>query len=319
MKTLEQLKEFYESDLRADLEALEEKRKKVLQKIYMAGGFLLCGIFVGAVLQMQSPELGIGVIVASVIITVAISYFIISGDGRGYVHEFKVYVIAKIVHFIDGNLSYNPMKHIPKSTFMLSQIFKTKPNRYNGDDYVSGKVGQTEIQFCELDAKYENGSGKNHTVTIVFKGLFFIGDFNKHFASQTVVLPDKTEKFLGKFAQSLQSLNFTRDKLVKMDDPEFEKYFVVRSDDQVDARYVLSTSLMRRIVDFKKKTGMDVYLSFVGSMVFVAISYNKNLFEPRIFRTLLDFEPIREYSEDLALAVGIVEDLNLNTRIWSKQ
>ena len=319
MKTLEQLKEFYDSDLRADIEALEEKRKKVLQKIYLVGSFLLCGIFVGAILQMKSPEVGIGVIVASVIITVAIGYFITIGSGRGYVHEFKVYIIAKIVNFIDGNLSYNPMKHIPKSTFMLSQIFKTKPNQYDGDDYVSGKIGQTKLEFCELDAEYESGSGKNRHTTTVFKGLFFIGDFNKHFASQTVVLPDKTEKFLGKLAQSLQSFNFARDKLVKMDDPEFEKYFVVYSDDQVDARYVLSTSLMKRIVDFKKKTGMDVHLSFVGSMVFVAISYNKNLFEPRIFRTLLDFEPIREYHEDLALAVGIVEDLNLNTRIWSKQ
>ncbi|MFT5169968.1 MAG: hypothetical protein ACI8Q2_000583, partial [Candidatus Omnitrophota bacterium] len=44
-----------------------------------------------------------------------------------------------------------------------------------------------------------------------------------------------------------------------------------------------------------------------------------NLFEPRIFKTLLDFKPIEEYFEDLSFAIGIVEDLNLNTRIWSKE
>ncbi|MHC4388157.1 MAG: DUF3137 domain-containing protein, partial [Planctomycetota bacterium] len=71
--------------------------------------------------------------------------------------------------------------------------------------------------------------------------------------------------------------------------------------------------------DFKRKTNRPVYLSFVGSKVFVAVSYTKNLFEPRLFRTILDFELVQEYFEDLQLAIGIVDDLNLNTRIWSKQ
>jgi hypothetical protein len=34
---------------------------------------------------------------------------------------------------------------------------------------------------------------------------------------------------------------------------------------------------------------------------------------------LIDFAPIQEYFEDLQLAIGIADDLNLNTRIWSKQ
>jgi hypothetical protein len=31
------------------------------------------------------------------------------------------------------------------------------------------------------------------------------------------------------------------------------------------------------------------------------------------------FAPIQEYFEDLQLALSIVHDLNLNTRIWNKQ
>ena len=133
-----------------------------------------------------------------------------------------------------------------------------------------------------------------------------------------MVLPDTAEKLFGRIGQKLQSMNLVRDDLIKLDDPEFEKLFVVYGNDQVGARYVLSTSLMKRIVDFKNKTNRDIYLSFIGSMVFVAISYKRNLFEPRIFETLLDFEPVREYFEDLQMAVGIVDDLNLNTRIWTK-
>lgn len=109
-----------------------------------------------------------------------------------------------------------------------------------------------------------------------------------------------------------------RGSLIKLEDPEFEKMFVVYGDDQIEARYILSTSLMRRIVDFKKKSKRTIYISFVGSKIYVAVSYSRNLFEPRIFKTLLAFSPIKEYFEDLELVYGLVEDLNLNNRIWTK-
>jgi hypothetical protein len=76
---------------------------------------------------------------------------------------------------------------------------------------------------------------------------------------------------------------------------------------------------MNRIVDFRKKAGKNIYLSFVNSRIYLAIPYSKNLFEPRLYKTLLDFKPVQEYFENIQFALGIVEDLNLNTRIWSKQ
>jgi hypothetical protein len=180
-------------------------------------------------------------------------------------------------------------------------------------------VGQTAVKFSEVDAKYESGSGKNRTVQQIFKGLFFIADFNKDFHGRTFVLPDTAEGFLGKLGQAFQEWNISRDDLVRLEDPEFEKEFVVYSNDQVEARYILSTSLMKRIVDFKRQSGKKIHLSFINSQVNVTVSFKRNLFEPRLFSTLLDFEPVREYFEDLVLAVGIVEDLNLNIRIWTKE
>jgi hypothetical protein len=239
--------------------------------------------------------------------------------SRGYVHQFKGKIIQRLVHFIDSNLTYSRAGYISQSSFVGSKIFTTKPNVYKGDDLVRGKIGATAIEFSELNAVHESGSGKNRSRHTIFKGLFFIGDFNKHFSGQTVVLPDTAEKLFGKFGQKLQAMNFFRGKLIKLEDPEFEQLFAVYGNNQIEARYILSTSLMERITNFKKKTGQKIYLSFVWSKVYVAISFTKSLFEPRIFNTLLDFGPVREYFEDLQLAIGIVEDLNLNTRIWSKE
>jgi len=319
MKTVDELKVFYKEHLLNDLILLENERIKIVRKL-MYIGFAVAGVLMVISLLLIS-KFGFEVpfilfpFITGVVIIVIVYRFTVTG----YVMDFKMLIIEKIVRFIDENLTYNRTRHIPKSVFMSSQIFKTEPNRYEGDDYVTGTVGSTKIEFSELDAKYESGSGKNRNVKIIFKGLFFIADFNKHFICQTVVLPDSAQKILGRLGQKLQSFNFNRDQLVKLEDPEFEKNFVVYSNSQIDARYILSTSLMKRIVDFKKKNNKNIHLSFVGSKVYVAISYIKNLFEPRVFQTLLSFEPIQQYFEDLSLAVGIVEDLNLNTRIWTKR
>ncbi|MCP3951513.1 MAG: DUF3137 domain-containing protein [Desulfobacterales bacterium] len=44
----------------------------------------------------------------------------------------------------------------------------------------------------------------------------------------------------------------------------------------------------------------------------------RNLFEPRLFRSILNFKPMAEYFKVLNLALGVIEDMNLNRRIWGK-
>jgi hypothetical protein len=319
MKTLEDLRQFHNTVLSTDLNALEIRRRAIARNLLYVGA-AVAGI--AAIALFFMVQRGIPLlpgIMFPVVIGGALFTFIAHLGSKGYVREFKDTIIRKIVKFLDENLDYFPHRCIPRSTFMASQIFKTKPNRYKGDDYVCGRAGDTQIEFSELNAEYESGSGKNKSRRTVFKGLFFIGDFNKHFTCQTIVLPDTAENLFGSFGKLFQSWNVLRGQLIKLEDPEFERYFVVYGNDQIQARYILSTSLMERIVNFKKKTGQRIYLSFVGSKVFVAVSFTRNLFEPKLFRTLLDFGLIQEYFEDLQLAVGIVEDLNLNTRIRSKE
>jgi hypothetical protein len=319
MKTLDDFSQFYNTELSADLNALEAGRKAIVQKLTYVGAAVAVLVAIGLFIMAQSGVPFSPGILFPLVTGAVLFVFIASLLSKGYVREFKGTIIKKIVGFIDDNLRYVAQRYIPKSTFMTSEIFKTKPNRYKGDDYVSGKIGATQSEFSELYAEYESGSGKNKSCRTVFKGLFFIADFNKHFTCKAIVLPDTAEKLFGGFGKMFQSWNVLRGRLIKLEDPEFERSFVVYGNDQIQARYILSTSLMERIVDFKKKTNRPIYLSFVGSKVFVAVSYTKNLFEPRLFRTILDFELVQEYFEDLQLAIGIIDDLNLNTRIWSKQ
>lgn len=321
MKTLDELKQYYDSELLTELRQLEAQRKQVMRSSLIAFGvILIMGLIVGAIILSSTGNpiaLLIGLI-AAVILGAIVSGFL----SRGYKSEFKQRIIGRLVRFIEPALTYRPEHCITEDVFQQSDIFQHRIDRYDGEDYVSGKVGQTEITFSEVHAEYKttSGSGKNrqtHWHTI-FKGLFFIADFNKHFQGQTAVLPDTAEKLFGRFGQTLQSMAPGRNQLIKLEDPEFERHFVVYGSDQIEARYILSPALMQRICDFKQKTNTELYLSFTGSKVYVAIPVTKNMFEPAYFSCVADFECIAEYYRDLIVAVGIVEDLNLNTRIWTK-
>ncbi len=318
IKTIEELKTFYDATLTGDLTRLESERKKIASRVvslYLTGA---AGVIISFILFFYIQFFAL-------ILFIPVTFgfpFVHSRITKGYVSDFKALVIRKIIKFIDPNLDYLPAQCIPMENYMDSNLFRHRPDRYTGDDYVSGKIGGTELSFSEIHSEYRtqtrSSSGSTQTqYHTIFKGLFFTANFNKNFRGETYVLPDIAQRAFGNLLGNLfQSWNKGRGELVKMEDIDFEKLFVVYSSDQIEARYVLSTSLMKRITDYKNKSGKEIYISFRNNRIYVAISYIKNLFEPKIFKTLLDFAIIREYFEDLQLAVSLVDDLNLNIRIW---
>jgi hypothetical protein len=96
------------------------------------------------------------------------------------------------------------------------------------------------------------------------------------------------------------------------------RIFQVYCDDQVKARYILSTSLMEQIIEFSKKANKKIYISFAEGRIYIAIKHDEELFEPNLYRSLISFAPVREYFETIQLMLGIVEELNLNRNIWLK-
>jgi hypothetical protein len=170
------------------------------------------------------------------------------------------------------------------------------------------------VEFSQVHSEYYTKRGKHHSWVTIFKGLFFVADCLKNFSSQTIVLPDVAQNLLGKLGQALQSFSAPLGRLVKFDDAEFEKYFVVYSEDENQARDILSPALMSRIVEFRKKNRSSwVRLSFAGSQVFVALSREQNFCDPSLFGPIIDFAKIDQYLEYIAFAAEVVDQVNRNT------
>ena len=102
-----------------------------------------------------------------------------------------------------------------------------------------------------------------------------------------------------------------------MEDPEFEETFITVSTDQVDARYVLSTSMVARFVDLSRRIpGMRAL--FKDEKLVLALPSNRDRFEPSLYRRANSSRQLDRFVRDIQRLLRIVEELSLNTRIWSK-
>ncbi|WP_455756248.1 DUF3137 domain-containing protein [Sulfurimonas sp.] len=321
MKSVSELTDFYYKVLYPTLTKLEKDRTQLKHRIILVGlGFTSVSLFIySLIFSATNGDTDIMTFFTIGYITLGgvIYRFLI----KDYTDEFKNKVIEPMINEIDNNLSYTHKMHLSEQIFINSELFTSKPDRLNGNDYVNGKIDEIKIEFSDIHAekRHIDSKGRESWRTI-FQGLFIVSEFNKHFHGKTIVLPDTAQNTFGDLIGGwLQSNNLNRSELVKMDNPEFEKEFVVYSDDQIEARYILSHSLMQRLLSFKNKSKHPIYISFIGESIHMAIEYNKDLFEPSIFRSLLDYKIAMEYIQTLHLAIGIIDELKLNEKLWSKQ
>jgi hypothetical protein len=305
--------------IRPKLEELEVWRLELRQKARKSFVWGVPVAAVGLIMALFTP-IGFVLILAGALIMI-ISHAV---QASKFKKEFKERILPVIIEAVEPGVVYTSNHKISLPVFRHSELFLKHVDRYTGEDHFDGMIGKTALEFSEIHAeeKHESRNSKGHKrthYTTIFKGVFMIADFNKHFSAKTVVLPDTSEKFLGRLGRRLQKWNFAREDLVVLESPEFENEFVVYGSDQIESRYILTPDLMSRFLELKKRTGHSIYASFKESRLFLAISLQNNLFESSFRKSLLEGEVVEEIVSDLQFCFGIVEDLNLNTRIWTKE
>lgn len=300
----------YES-LKPTLTLLEEKRLELkaqgAKNGRIAGG--ICCL-AGVVFAIYGGAGWVGFLI-TFIISGAILYFCISCKSKEVSEFYKKDVISAIVSNLCQGAVFEPSKGISQNIFKGSGLFRS-PDRYSSEDLITGQAGATGFMCSEVHAeeKRVTTDGKGHARTQwvdVFKGFFFIADFQKDFKGKTIVYRD-----------ALIKLHFGEQR-VKLESPEFEDRFDVYSTDQVEARYLLTPAFMERLLALDRKFQGNITVSFLNSNVIIAIPERTNHFEASVWKPLLNAESLKKEFDTLILLIDIIDDLNLNLRIWTKE
>jgi hypothetical protein len=311
MKSEEEVLAFFKSDLQTSLAPLEDFRIKKVRRVknILITALLLVILLVISIFT-QIPFL-IGLCILAIMSSLGFAYETLEKMKITLQGHFKSDILPKILEYLFHQFDYIPNQRIAKSVLTESQLISDEINVVEGEDFMRFKHDETGIMFCETTVFRRNKSDGP-----VFHGIFLVASFNKYFQHQTVVLPRSKVSFLSKFI-NYEIFNIFHE--IKLEDVDFTKKFAVYSTDQVEARYILTPGFMERVLAYRQKVNRKISLSFVNDKMFCTIPNYVNLFEPAIFESFYEFNYFRKSYEALKLYNEIVDDLNLNLRIWSKR
>ena len=230
--------------------------------------------------------------------------------GYGFAYDFKDRVVRRMVEFLDPSFKYQIANHIKLSELMQSGMFHDAKFKLSGSDLVQGVEDGVPFKFSDIQLTREKtfvGKDEDPEESIMV-GSFFIAEFNKVFKSPIFVYAKKT--FGG-----MDNLSYEGEK-VRLEDPDFDKQFTVYGKDQIEARYILTPSMMERLKSLRSRMGSNVYIVFANNNIYIANNNGKDRFEIGMLSSVNRRESIIGYYNDLAEQLGIINELKLNLKIW---
>ena len=262
---------------------------------------------------------------------------------NSYILDCKKLLFKPIIELFVVNVDYYPQKFFKYEKVFESNLFPYLPvdiNTYNkennnkknsyskfhfkGSDAVQGYLGDNYIEFCELDIseEVESGAGESSGKAYreIFHGLFLIADY-KNIQFKTIL----QSEFLGKLTSriNMHSLNFRDEiqlKRIELQNLKFNKYFSVYSEDDIEARKILSPIILEKFGNFAEKNNITIKLSFINNQVFIALGVGQ-IFEPNLKDVLplkkINLDSIEKDAEriyeEISLVSSIIKDLRLNS------
>lgn len=307
-KTVNRLEEFriyYNQTIYPELVRLERLRLRLVGLLVFSF-FLLLGVLF---LQFY-----VNIFLITLVLLIPISLYLIYlfYQIRKFQFTFKPRIMELILNFISEGLNYEKLVYdsknsIDKKRFLNSKIFVTPAEVYDGEDFISGKIGETNFELCELNVQETSsvGTGLNY----VFKGIFLHAVFPEETEGSLMLWPRQSRQFL---TRSIRQYTWQGGENVDQEilNPKFRKLFMAYAMPDTYVVGIMSDPMQEAIVEYIELTGKEIYLSFMDREIYAAITEPKDILEPSIFRSNLSFDLVREFFEDIHLAMSIVRDFD---------
>jgi len=333
----------YREQLKPQLIELEKMRREIAY--FKLPVTIIVALIVAACLEIESlEELSLSVLfklIASQIIDILsldedlllifffIAAFVFMPIFLIYREKFKKEFVQLLIHFINPNLKYFPKKTIDYQEFQESKLFSRQADEWKGEDYVEGALSdQINLKFSQITtARYTIKEGKETEHFRLFQGVLSIANLHQNFQGFIHILPALSPQQKGQ-DQNLSKSEWSKKvhelwkeprpgQAVTLDAPFFTRYFEVYSDVPESVPDILSPALMKELVAFRTEFNQEIYVAFIHSKIYVVLP-NRSIFEPPLYRSLLDLKTTYRYLGEIQLLLGILEEFGLYHPILKK-
>ena len=305
MRRLEEFRIFYNHTIHPELLRLDRRRRRLLLLLLLSVLFLLAVFLFEVVVGVWFVTLAL-----SLPIGMYISY--LGYKIQQFIRTFKPQVVTLILDFIDdsvnyGDLTYDAKGGLTKDRFMDSLLFGTTADVYLAEDYIKGKIGSISFELCELNVR--EFSRVRSRLNYVFKGIFLHARIEESLRGTIVLYPKEYRQYLSRAIREAVSTG-ARSINDMLRSKEFRNTFLSYATRDAKVRDLLSVEMQDILVRYREETGKEIYISFIDKNIYLAVTGERNILEPYLFRSNVSFELVREFYEDLSMLFEIVEDFD---------
>lgn len=301
---------YYNEKILPDLEEFEAYRQPVLKQYYLYCALVVFSFVFIIVFIIYSGNLGYHLDKGTCKILGLIPFgfvYLAHKTKKNFEKTVKEKVINSFLSFF-GRFNWSMDCCIDKEDLLNSGL-TGEITKIENDDYFRGFHDGICITISEV--KLIRGSGQYSSCT--FNGLFIKLDLNKQTKHHTIIIENPS--FCSFLTSGLPN-HFPQMEKVELEDPEFNKHYHVFSQDQVEARYLLTPSFMERFKNLKEiyKTN-HIRASFQKNSVLIAMSSDKDLFVlGDITKSVTDSKEVQTLFEEFAAVLSLIEALKLNIK-----
>lgn len=293
-----------------EVEALRKKTKDSLVRgLLISGGIGLVLSIVG-----KAP----GAIFYALIIGGIITSIKIQKPKQEFIRAFKNTFVLKSLQSVFTDLVYEPEKGLDESVIRNTQMMNMG-DRYSSNDFISGKYKNINVVQADvhIEEEHESTDSNGHTTrtwVTIFRGKWMIFDFNKTFKANIQV----SQKNFGnsRIKNWGQKVKY---KKVMMEDQAFNNGFKTFAQDEHDAFYILTPSLMERIKKLSSSIQGKLLFCFIDNKLHIGLQNGKDSFEHSIFSEINEEQVTNEISKDIKLITDFVDELSLDNTLFRRE
>lgn len=301
-KTYSQMrKEFQELFFKKISPGLSKYESERLRQFGYTRAVKIAALIIILVLVFLTKQIDIGLILFICCIAGAVCF----GLKKKFENEIKQKIMPYVCKCL-GDLKWKYAQCSFEQLLCKSGIID-RYNRVSYDDSFTGIYKDINYEICETSFYYKTGTGKNSSTRTVFKGVMIKLDMNKSFTGNTVIRPDTL-----KHASPAANLKHTT-----LEDVVFEKKFDVFTDDEVEARYLITPSFMERLNNMKTAFSADrVSCAFYDKYLLVGLHTSKDLFSIcSLKEPVNDGKQFFTMFEEILSIIKLIDHFKLNQKI----
>ncbi len=276
--------------------AMQAKNKKGIMLGGIVGGVIT---IVGVILLSLNSGFG-GFLLFAGVFTFIFWWLIANSNAK---KQLKSKILGDMLKILDSSYSYsmNDRDFIPE---FRKSGFKKATSGTTVDDVFKGQI--MGMNFGLGEVKVVRKQGKNSTVT-VYSGPFAFVQTSQKYAFTTII-PDNLESALGGFGKFLQKADISRlnQKLVTIDDTEFERYFAVWTKDENQAKTILNPEF-RNYLKVLASTS-PTYVGWRDDKLYFGMDNRRDLFNVKL-KTIISESLVRQFYDDFVQYYTILNNI----------